>query len=65
LDCGAAAEGREGSIDRFERVISVEGEVDAALRDKLIEIAGKCPVHRTLATAAAIVTTVEPNLHVE
>jgi uncharacterized OsmC-like protein/pimeloyl-ACP methyl ester carboxylesterase len=65
LDCGAAAEGREGRIDRFERVISVEGEVDAALRDKLIEIAGKCPVHRTLETAAAIVTTVEPNLHVE
>jgi uncharacterized OsmC-like protein len=65
LDCGAVAEGREGKIDRFERVISVEGEIDAALRDKLIEIAGKCPVHRTLETAAAIVTTVEPTLRLE
>ena len=38
-DCGAAAEGTEGKIDRFERTIAIEGDVDAALRDKLIEIA--------------------------
>jgi len=59
-DCGAVAEGRVGRIDRFERVISVEGAVDAALRAKLLEIAGKCPVHRTLESASAIVTRVEP-----
>jgi uncharacterized OsmC-like protein/alpha-beta hydrolase superfamily lysophospholipase len=58
-DCGAVAEGREGKIDRFERVISVEGELDAALRAKLLELAGKCPVHRTLEMGAAVVTTVE------
>jgi uncharacterized OsmC-like protein/pimeloyl-ACP methyl ester carboxylesterase len=56
-DCGAAAEGREGRIDRFERAISVEGGIDAALRDKLIEIADKCPVHRTLKSTSAVVTT--------
>jgi uncharacterized OsmC-like protein/alpha-beta hydrolase superfamily lysophospholipase len=61
LDCGAAAEGREGRIDRFERAISIEGDIDATLRDKLIEIADKCPVHRTLEAASAVVTTVEPN----
>jgi putative redox protein len=60
LDCGAAAEGREGKIDRFERVIRVDGEIDSALRDKLIEIAAKCPVHRTLEATSAVVTTVEP-----
>jgi uncharacterized OsmC-like protein/alpha-beta hydrolase superfamily lysophospholipase len=59
VDCGAVAEGREGKIDRFERVISVEGELDAALRAKLLEIAAKCPVHRTLEMGAAVVTTVE------
>jgi len=58
-DCGATAEGHGGKIDRFERVISVEGELDAALREKLIEIAGKCPVHQTLETASAVVTRVE------
>lgn len=58
-DCGAAADGREGKIDRFERIISVDGELDAALREKLLEIAGKCPVHRTLDAASAVVTRVE------
>ena len=57
-DCGAAAEGREGRIDRFERSIAVEGYVDAALQDKLIEIADKCPVHRTLEAGSAVVTPV-------
>jgi uncharacterized OsmC-like protein/predicted alpha/beta hydrolase family esterase len=57
-DCGEAAEGRTGKIDRFERVISVDGAVDAAMAEKLIEIAGKCPVHRTLEGRSAIVTKV-------
>jgi uncharacterized OsmC-like protein/alpha-beta hydrolase superfamily lysophospholipase len=55
-DCGAVAEGRSGQIDRFERTIAVEGGVDAAMADKLIEIAGKCPVHRTLESRSAVVT---------
>lgn len=59
-DCGHVAEGREGKIDRFERIISVDGEVDQALSDKLVEIAGKCPVHRTLESASAVVTRVAP-----
>lgn len=57
-DCGEVAEGRTGKIDRFERLISVEGGVDAAMADKLIEIAGKCPVHRTLDARSAVVTKV-------
>jgi putative redox protein len=60
-DCGEAAEGRTGNIDRFERVISVEGGVDAVMADKLIEIAGKCPVHRTLEARSAVVTRVSDN----
>jgi putative redox protein len=59
-DCGEAAEGRTGKIDRFERVISVEGGVDAAAAAKLIEIAGKCPAHRTLEARSAIVTKADP-----
>jgi putative redox protein len=58
-DCGAVADGREGKIDRFERTISIEGELDAVLRDKLVEIAGKCPVHRTLHAGSAVVTKIE------
>jgi endonuclease YncB( thermonuclease family) len=46
------------TLHRFERTISVEGGADAALAGKLIEIAGKCPVHRTLEAGAAVVTKV-------
>lgn len=55
-DCGEVAEGRSGRIDRLVRVISVEGGVSTELGDKLLEIAGKCPVHRTLEAGSAIVT---------
>lgn len=57
-DCGKAVEGRTGKIDRFERSISVAGGADPALSAKLIEIASKCPVHRTLEAGAAVVTKV-------
>lgn len=60
LDCGAVAEGRQGKVDRFERVIALEGTTDTAIADRLLEIAGKCPVHRTLEESAAIVTTLAP-----
>jgi putative redox protein len=46
-DC-AECETREGRIDRIDREIELEGGLDAAQRAKLLEIAGKCPVHRTL-----------------
>lgn len=57
-DCGEVVEGRTGKIDRFERTISVEGPLDASVRDKLLEIANKCPVHKTLETGAAVVTKI-------
>lgn len=55
-DCGEVAEGKSGKIDRFERIISVEGEADPDLQQKILEIADKCPVHRTLEGGAAVVT---------
>jgi uncharacterized OsmC-like protein len=58
-DCGAAIDRQPGKIDRFEHTIAIEGAVDEAPRVKLSEIAGKCPVHRTLEQRAMIVTNVE------
>lgn len=46
-DC-EECETREGKIDRIERVMTLEGDLDEAQRAKLLEIANKCPVHRTL-----------------
>jgi putative redox protein len=57
-DCGEVADGRDGKIDRFERIVRIEGEMDPGLADKVLEIAGKCPVHRTLESSSTIVTRV-------
>lgn len=46
-DC-AECETKEGKIDRVERLIRLEGNLDAAQRERLLDIANKCPVHRTL-----------------
>jgi len=46
-DC-AECETREGRVDRIERVLTLEGPLDEAQRARLLEIAGKCPLHRTL-----------------
>jgi len=34
---------QEGKIDRIERLIGLEGTLDSAQRQKLLEIANKCP----------------------
>jgi uncharacterized OsmC-like protein len=46
-DC-ADCETREGKIDQIEREIEIAGPLDAQQRQRLLEIAEKCPVHRTL-----------------
>ena len=55
-DC-AECETREGRIDKIERVLTLEGELDDAQRQRLLEIANKCPVHRTLHSEVWIPTT--------
>jgi putative redox protein len=54
-DC-AECETREGKIDRIERLIGLEGNLDELQRNKLLEIANKCPVHRTLHSEVVIPT---------
>jgi uncharacterized OsmC-like protein/alpha-beta hydrolase superfamily lysophospholipase len=54
-DC-ATCETKEGMIDHIERGIVLEGELDAATRARLLEIADKCPVHRTLTSEVDIAT---------
>ena len=43
-------------LDQIERDIAIEGELDAEQRTRLMEIADKCPVHRTLTSEIRIVT---------
>ncbi|TXJ30026.1 MAG: OsmC family protein [Afipia sp.] len=50
-------ETKEGMISKIDRVITMDGNLDAEQRKKLMEIADKCPVHRTLTSEIKIVTT--------
>jgi putative redox protein len=54
-DC-ADCETKEGRIDRIVREIHLGGPLDAAQRQRLLEIADKCPVHRTLQSEVHVVT---------
>lgn len=46
-DC-AECETREGRLDRIEVELQLTGALDDEQRARLLDIAGKCPVHRTL-----------------
>jgi putative redox protein len=54
-DC-AECETKDGKIDRIEREIELVGELDDAQRARLVEIANRCPVHRTLQSEVWIPT---------
>lgn len=55
LDC-AQCESREGKIDQIERVIELVGPLTEEQRARLLEIANRCPVHRTLESEIHIPT---------
>ena len=46
-DC-AACETEKGKIDQIEKEIVLVGDLDDEQRQRLLEIADRCPVHRTL-----------------
>ncbi len=56
-DC-AECEDAEGHIERITRRIRLSGDLDEKQKERLIQIADRCPVHRTL-EAGPVITTVE------
>lgn len=54
-DC-EECETKEGRIDRIEMEIHLDGALTDEQRAKLMEIAGKCPVHQTLTSEINIKT---------
>ncbi|MDQ5878232.1 MAG: putative redox protein, partial [Pseudomonadota bacterium] len=38
----------KGKIDRISRRISLEGDLTLEQRNRMLEIANRCPIHRTL-----------------
>ncbi len=53
-------ETKTGMIDRIDRTITFEGDLDTEMRKRLLEIADKCPVHRTLTSEINIRTFEQP-----
>lgn len=51
-----AETGSGDKIDTWRRRITLSGDLDADQRQRLMEIADKCPVHRTLERSSEVVT---------
>lgn len=49
-------------MDRIERVIALEGDLTAEQRRRLLAIAARCPVHRTLQNRPVVVDRLADNL---
>lgn len=54
-DC-ASCETKDGMLDRIERDIELLGPLDPEQRARLLAIADRCPVHRTLTSEIQIQT---------
>lgn len=58
-DCEDTAGGQARKLDRIERHLRLHGPLDDAQRQRLVEIADKCPVHRTLESEVRIETSTD------
>lgn len=57
-DC-AACETRDAKLTLIERTLNLEGPLDDEQRDRLVQIANRCPVHLTLTSTIEIRTALE------
>jgi len=53
VDCAECAE-RNAKMDHVERTIELFGDLTPEQRTRLLEIADKCPVHRTLSSTIQV-----------
>ena len=49
----------QSKVDHFNRLLEIEGDLSQEQRERLIEIADKCPVHRTLHNPVKVITTLK------
>ncbi|HEX9777460.1 MAG TPA: alpha/beta fold hydrolase [Geopsychrobacteraceae bacterium] len=56
-DC-AACEANDGKIDRIEREVELIGDLSDEQRRRMLEIAERCPVHKTLHAEVEVVTSI-------
>ncbi|MCI0667181.1 MAG: OsmC family protein [Methylococcaceae bacterium] len=56
-DC-SDCETQEGKVDEIIREITLEGDLSDEERTRLLEIANRCPVHRTLSAEIKVVSKI-------
>jgi len=54
-DC-ESCEKTDGKVDQFTREIKIIGNISDAERDRMLEIADRCPVHKTLENEIKVIT---------
>ncbi len=54
-DCDKC-EDEDRKIGKFERLIEIRGDLDKSQRNRILQIANKCPVHKTLEQGVSIET---------
>jgi len=57
-DCAHCDE-KDIKLDRITRTIRIEADLDDERRQRLLDIANKCPVHRTLTSKIAVETRLD------
>jgi uncharacterized OsmC-like protein len=57
-DCKGCDE-KAGNIQTIERALYLEGDLSSEERERLVQIADKCPVHKTLHSNLQVVTTLK------
>ena len=50
----------EAGVAEFSRTLTLTGSLDALQRERLLEIANHCPVHKLLISKISILTTLQP-----
>ncbi len=57
-DCVGCDERADGWIDRIQTHVTIRGSFDEPQRNRLTQVAQRCPVHKTLANGVQIFDTV-------
>jgi putative redox protein len=55
-DCESCARDDGAKVDRLERTIRIDGDLSDEARARMMQIADRCPVHRTFVAGVQIVT---------
>ncbi len=65
VECPESQSNDQSLVDVIDMEISIEGDLDAAQMGRLMQIAGRCPVHRTMLSETVIRMRSMPEVEME